>query len=155
MKIHGNQSKQRGDSLLLSLFMLLLMTLGFVATLRVVKNDVQTTGALGWHTRGKQASEVVLQQTLPILVVANISSQLWYRTGTNPNVPTAAYWSSCNGNADTTLRCDKTTKNGFNVYRIVQEAPASDCKYYRIFLHAVESSGVGSQVDSEAVYRLC
>jgi Tfp pilus assembly protein PilX len=157
--IHKN-NRQRGDALLLSLFMLLLMTLGLLATLRVVKNDASTSGSLSWHTRGKQASEVILKTS--ISDIANVGAQLtttnlsWFRTGTD--IPTGTYWDTCTStNTDLTKRCDKKIKNGFFVYRTVQETstPGASCKYYRIFLHAVETSLVGSRVDSEAIYRLC
>jgi Tfp pilus assembly protein PilX len=173
MSFNNKHTRQRGDSLVLSLFILLLMALAFVVTMRAVKTDAQTSGALGWHTRGKQASEVVLKLTLKAIADATTNaasltpaSPAWFRTGTSPAVPTLSYWTSCVGNASTASRCDMITQNGFKVYRIVQETTASatgsaspcspfQAKYYRIFMHAVEKSGVGSQVDTEGVYRLC
>jgi Tfp pilus assembly protein PilX len=177
MTAHGGKTNQRGDALLLSLFILLLMTLSLFATLHTANNDTQTSGALGWHTRGKQASEVVLKQTLSSITEAASSGDLeanlpnWLRTAINPTAPTAAYWATCwdeasnTPNPDSSLRCNKmASHNGFNVYVVVQTAgtaagTASACngpaQFYRIFLHAIEKSGKGSQVDTEAIYRLC
>lgn len=172
MKVLTVKHKQRGDVLLLSLFMLLMMTLGLFAAMRTVKNDTQTSGALSWHTRGKQASEVVLKQTLTDIASAtgsvslSASSPVWFRVGSNPNYPDQVFWANCVGNVNTASRCEKVVSDGFSIFRVVQEAAAvaagsgSSCypvqaKYYHIFIHAVERSAVGSQVDTEAVYRLC
>jgi hypothetical protein len=148
MSIHNTGNKQRGDSLLLSIFMLLLMTLGLFATMRAVKNDVQTSGALGWHARGKQISEVVLKDIFSGTIAAN-----------NVAVPTTLVdWEICRKKTDPAKKCYMTEKNGFKVYSVIQATTATSadgCNYHRVFLHAIESSGVGSQVDTEAVYKSC
>jgi hypothetical protein len=168
--------KQNGDALLMSLIMLLLMTLSFFALIKIVKNDSFTSGALTWHSKGKQVAEVSMSNLMnAIKVTANgraleyISTDqipTWYRVGAGLSAPSINYWATCNGNTNSSLRCNMITNNGFNIYEVVQSTgitaseTSSLCSplhgiYYKIYLHTEESSKKGSSTDTETVYRLC
>lgn len=135
MKIDKGFVKQHGDSLLFALFVLLLMTLGLIATMRVVQSDGQASGAMGWHMRAKQISEVVLRQTINDITVAitangpdlTTASGTWFRDGVASSVPTVqSDWEACASSTTTSTRCERQLKTypgsglKFYVYRIVQ-----------------------------------
>jgi hypothetical protein len=170
----SSQYAQRGDALLMSIIMLLLMTLGFFAVMKVIKNDSITSGALVWHGKAKEAGDIALAGLLTSITSASngraleyiSNTPIWYRTG-NQTAPTSAYWGACFGNALTTARCDRVTQSGFYVYEVVQSTAStaqpgltSGCAplkalYYKIYLHVEETSGVGVASDTEVIYRLC
>ena len=170
----SSQYAQRGDALLMSIIMLLLMTLGFFAVMKVIKNDSMTSGALVWHGKAKEAGDLALAGLITSITTTSkgraleymSSTPVWYRTG-NQAAPTSAYWGTCFGNTSTAVRCDRVTKNGFYVYEVVQSTAStakpgltSGCTplkalYYKIYLHVEETSGAGVASDTEAIYRLC
>lgn len=177
MKTDKGFVKQHGDSLLFALFVLLLMTLGLLATMRVVQSDGQASGAMDWHMRAKQVSEIFLRQTINDIATAvttngpdlTTASGTWFRDGTTPSVPTVqSDWETCASSTTTSTRCERQLKTypgsglKFYVYRIVQamgttavSVPSGLCdsaqaKYYRISIHVVEASVVDSSTAKTA-----
>lgn len=168
-------NRQYGNALIISVLSLLLLTLGFFAMMRVVRNDVLIAGALSWHNRGKQISEIALSRTITDVNTASEGipleflpdSTAWLRRGSNLSTPNNDYWASCSAtNSDLAKRCEMITMGNFKVYRAVQTTTVVDSSstnscfpssqiYYKVYLHLEEVSGNGAQVDTETVYWLC
>ena len=168
--------RQRGDALLVTVIMLLLMTIGLFAIMRIVKTDSQTTGALGWRTQASQAAEQVLMLTKQQLdeygdpIRPRRAAWFDQGAGATATTPDTAYWAGCSvnnpGSAPPARACDTLTgvNGAFTVRRAVRfirgDEPGScpgdySADFYRIFIHAEETGGNGSSADLDQVYKLC
>ena len=171
--------RTRGETLLLTLVTLLILSLGLLYSMRNVSLDALLSGNTLARQKDIQVSDFALralEQAIlnvyadqPLEISA--SGQLWYRSvaaGTAP--PSAAYWKTCLGSGNAATRCGSLVVaigNGAGAYTalaVVQPTGRSDAYacglsqfhalYYDIFINVAEPGGVTSTT-TETVYRIC
>jgi hypothetical protein len=180
--------RQRGDIMLVTMVFLLVALLGLVVSMREGLVATLMGGNNLARQRDVQVSDIALRQaekqissvgaSVPLQITA--STQPWMRidlaagTDTFP-APDAAYWDSCLGNSDSTLRCSSVapavggTALGYTALMVVQYtgrgADTDSCQaadapvkfvasYYDLYVHVKEANGVTSS-DTHTVFRLC
>lgn len=172
--------RQRGETLVLVLVTLLLLSLGLLYTLRGVSFDAQMAGNTLARQKDTQVADIALRnlesQILGVYgaqpLEISASSQSWFRTVAGGTALTASYWNSCAGNSNSTLRCASETVTVtvnsvayvYNVLAVVQPTGQSDlyacglsqykALYYDIFLNVTEPNGATSST-VETIYRVC
>lgn len=171
--------RQRGDIMLVTMVFLLVCLLGLVVAMRDGLVSTLMSGNNLARQRDVQVSDIATRQVETQILAAyggmpleiGASGQVWMRmVPAGTAAPTDAYWDSCLGNSDTTLRCGSVsvsvngTALGYTALAVVQPTGRSDANscdlagqqatYYDVYVHLKETNGVTSS-NTETVYRLC
>ena len=120
-RVPGSPHRQKGDVLIVTLMVLLVLALGFFYASRSAMLDTASTGSNLARQKGIQVNDQAMRALGAMIYNAANGSALeylspapvWYRNvppGTpGPGVGTGAngsnYWSGCLGNASSTLQC--------------------------------------------------
>lgn len=174
--------RQRGDIMLVTMVFLLVCLLGLVVSMREGIVSTLMNGNNLARQRDVQVSDIAtrlaeaqISGSTQLLQVSAFN-QPWMRVSATTTVfpaPTAAYWDSCLGNSDSTLRCASIaptvggTALGYTVLMVVQYTGRYDlnscqmttpvqymASFYDVYVHVKEANGVTSS-DTHTVYRLC
>lgn len=175
-RLHG---AQRGDILLITLVLLLLLLLGTVVAMREGLTSLWMAGNTLAKQKSVHAADIALRTLesqmlttsagMPLEIAA--ANATWYRdVAPGTAAPSASYWTSCAASTDVTARCGTLTVsvNGstlpYTALAVVQPTGRSDSRscnlaqyqavYYDLFVHVQESGGA-TGVTTETVYRLC
>lgn len=170
---------QRGDVLLVTLVLMLVVLLGVVMALRQSLASQWLAGNNLTQQKDVHATDIALRVLegqvtgisagMPLEVAA--AGQDWYRdVAPGTAAPTPAYWASCVGNSNAALRCSSfsVVANGttlpYTAYAVVQPTGRSDshsCSlaqyqaiYYDLIVRVQETGGATSAT-SQTVYRIC
>lgn len=176
---------QRGDTLLVTLLVLLVLFMGVVYTMRTTVVDAFTAGNTLARQKDTQISDLALRLAEATIYSSSSGmalelsglNQPWYRVvAPGTSGPNSAYWSSCLGNNTTSLRCGSISLavNGqtppYLAYAVVQPTGYHDvyaCAvqgqtawYYDIYLYIAEAPGGATNsaytnITTETVYKLC
>ena len=182
-----SKHRQRGDIMLVTMVFLLVCLLGLVVSMREGIVTTLMNGNNLARQRDVQVSDIATRQAEAQIQAAAAGqvlqiaafNQPWMRIGAATSVfpaPTAAYWDSCEGNGDSTLRCGViappavASALGYKALMVVQYAGRGGDPYscqttnsngrpqiatfYDVFVHVKEANGVTSS-DTHTVYRLC
>jgi type II secretory pathway pseudopilin PulG len=177
------KTRQRGDSLILTLVVLVVVTLGFLYAMRTVVTDTVVAGNNLQKQKDNQATDLALRifqqntlgpyalalQDLAIFAV----NQTWYRTvPPGSGAPTPDYWNSCLGNANTAARCAQVILPAnlgtapalpYTALAFVQPTGKTDdcgnksglrANFYDVYVHIREVAGA-TTATSESVFKLC
>jgi hypothetical protein len=179
---------QRGDILLVTLLLLLLSLLALILMMRDTILSTNHAGNNLSRQKDTQVADIAMQSIrnqimaaapagLPLTSSPNLISQPWWRdvvASAAASPPSAAYWKSCLGNTDATLRCGAvpltlgTTTLPYTALAVVQPTGRTDpnspqCSigmglvqgvFYAVFIHVQELNGLTS-VSTESVYQAC
>jgi hypothetical protein len=177
--------RQRGDIMLVTMVFLLVCLLGLVVSMREGIVSTLMGGNNLARQRDVHVSDIATRQVEGLIAAVPLQGQPlqvgafnepWMRVGgatVSYPAPDAAYWESCLGNSDSTLRCASITPTiggnalGYTVLAVVQwtgrGGDTSSCQmtnpqyyasYYDVYVHVKEANGVTSS-DTHTVYRLC
>lgn len=177
--LNRTRDAQRGEILLLTLVAMLVCLLAFVYASRKTVIDSHAVGNNLARQKNVQVADIGLRLLQAQVLAAyngqplevSASGQLWYRdVPAGTAAPADAYWNSCLGNGDATLRCSQLplVVNGqtlpYQVLAVVQptgRADSNSCSlgqfravYYDIYLNVRDASGAASAI-TETVYKLC
>lgn len=170
---------QRGEILLITLVLLLLMLLATVVGMREGLTSTWMTGNTLARRKDVMSADIALRMVESQMVAASGGSALeivaagqpWWRdvpAGTAP--PDDAYWAQCLNNGDATKRCAQVALNvngaaiPYTALAVVQPTGRSDAvscnlaqyraAYYDVFIHVTEANGA-TGATTETVYRIC
>ena len=173
-----SRHRQAGETLLLTLGVLVVLLLGFLFVSRHIMSDAQMAGNNLARQKNVQVADVAMSNLSKMILDAYGGQRLedigaglpWFRTVAANTVIPESYWATCLGASAATTRCGNVpvTVNGtalpYTALAVVQTTgrqPESDgclqnfaAYYYDVFIHTVESSGVTSAT-TETVYKLC
>lgn len=175
------RARQRGEAMLVTMVVLLLMAVALVYTTRLVVSDTAMSGNNLARQKEVQVADIVLrdlQQTIfsfydgqPLEIVA--TTQPWYRVVTAGTAgPNEAYWSACaNVGAVAASRCAQVTPSisggaalPYSALVVVQPTGRGDAyacgatqliaNYYDVFIRVIEASQRTS-ASVETVIKIC
>lgn len=173
-----NRRRQRGDTLILTLCILVVLLLGFVYVSRNLLYDTVMAGNNLSRQKNVQVADVAMRNLEQMIFNVYGDQQLeqsgvgqpWYRVvPANTSIPDG-YWANCLG-AAAASRCGSVpvTVNGsalpYTALAVVQTTGRQPdpyacpnqgfaAYYYDVYIHTVEASGVTSAT-TETVYKLC
>jgi Tfp pilus assembly protein PilX len=170
---------QRGDVMLITLVLLLLLAMSLLVGLRDGLTNQWLAGNNLARQKDVHASDIALRMLESQIVSASAGMPLeiaaagqgWYRdVAAGTAAPSASYWSNCAGNSIAASRCGtfNLAVNGtalpYTAYAVVQPTGRTDstsCNlaqyqaiYYDLFVHVQESGGA-TAITTETVYRIC
>lgn len=171
---------QRGETLIFTLLILMVVMLSFMYLMRGVMSDTLMTGNNLARQKDVHVADIAMRNVEQSIFLAYGGSPLeysalssaWYRDVPNGTAsPDASYWASCSGNASAALRCAPVTLNfgaavlpGYTALAVVQPTGRTDpytCNltqflavYYDVYIHTTESSGA-TAATTHTVYKLC
>jgi len=173
-----SRHRQRGETLILTLGILVVLLLGFVYVSRHIMYDAVMAGNNLTRQKNVQVADVAMRNLEQLIFNVYADQPLeqtgvaqpWYRVvPANTSIPDG-YWNSCLG-ASAANRCGSVpvTVNGtalpYTAQVVVQTTGRQpdpyacnlqnfSAYYYDVYIHTVEASGVTSAT-TETVYKLC
>jgi Tfp pilus assembly protein PilX len=171
--------RQRGDILLFTLVLLLLLLLGALVAMREGLTNTWMNGNTLVRQKNVHVSDAALRMVEQTVGVASGSlplelaatGQQWYRdVAPNTPPPSDSYWDSCASSSTASTRCATlnvtvgSSTVPYTVTYLVQPTgrmdktckfpTAYDAHYYDVFIHVKETSG-STAANTESIIRLC